>query len=307
MKTPWWFLHKTPIAFLLLPFAWIYYLISRSVFLCRKMFTYKSRRTIICVGGILAGGVGKTPVVRQIANFLDAPVVMRGYKKTAKTGNVGDEATMLANDGISVHVGDRKSNIILLNKQKDNTPIVMDDGFQNPLIHKDISILVFDEFLGVGNGFLLPAGPLREPMSHVANVDAIIVIKSEYKKKKFSVPANVPVFYAENKTVSPFKNNQSVVAFAGIDYPKKFFKMLTNVVAHRAYPDHYQYTDKDIEHLIKLAGEKKAKLITTEKDWVRLPKYAREKVQYAKLETKIDDAFFDWLKEKLNANAKKNS
>ena len=154
MKTPWWFLHKTPLSFLLLPVAFVYYGIGRVVYGWRKMFAYKSRRKIICIGGIFAGGVGKTPIVRIIANFLDAPVVMRGYKRTASTNNIGDEAAMLMSDGIAVHVGHRKSNILLLNRQKDNTPIVMDDGLQNPSIKKDISIYVFDEgkIIGLLNG-----------------------------------------------------------------------------------------------------------------------------------------------------------
>ena len=98
MKTPWWFLHKTPLAFLLVPVSWIYYLIGRVVYLFRKIGAYKSTRPIICIGNILAGGVGKTPIVRAAAKYFDAPVVMRGYKKSAKTGNVGDEATMLATE-----------------------------------------------------------------------------------------------------------------------------------------------------------------------------------------------------------------
>ena len=180
MKTPWWFLHKTPLAILLLPVSWVYYFVSHVVYSFRRFGAYKSRRGVICVGNILAGGVGKTPVVRAIATYLDAPVVMRGYKKSSKTGNIGDEASMLSRTGLIVHTGDRKSNIVLLDKQKNqHTPIVMDDGFQNPKIIKDISILVFDEGIGYGNGFLLPAGPLREPKSHVSRADAIIIIRSK--------------------------------------------------------------------------------------------------------------------------------
>ncbi len=302
MKTPWWFLHKTPLAFILVPLSWIYYLVSRTVYSVRKMFTYKSRRKIVCVGGLFAGGVGKTPVVRVIAKYLDAPVVMRGYKRTADTGNIGDEAEMLMRDGIAVHVGDRKSNIMLLNRQQgQNTPILMDDGLQNPSIKKDISVLVFDESLGFGNGFLLPAGPLREPARHASRADAVIIIKNSRKKKKFNLPVGIPIFFAENKTVMP--NGKRWVAFAGIGYPKKFFNSLSNVVARRAFGDHYQYSKQDIENLMKLADKKKAKLITTEKDWVRLPKDMREKIKFAKLETVIDHKFFDWLKEKLNANS----
>ena len=302
MKTPWWFLHKTLLAFLLLPVSWIYYIVSRLVYVWRCMFAYKSHRKIICVGGIFAGGVGKTPIVRVIANYLDAPVVMRGYRRTAYTGNIGDEAMMLMSDGISVHVGDRKSNIMLLNRQKDNTPIVMDDGLQNPGIKKDISIIVFDESLGFGNSFLLPAGPLREPKSHIKKADAIIVIKKDKVRKNFKLPDNIPVFYATNRNIIPYHKNKKVVAFAGIGYPKKFFNSLDNVVAQRSFSDHYQYTDEDILNLQKLSKKKNADLVTTEKDWVRLPDSVKNDIKCIKLETVIEEKFFDWLKEKLNAN-----
>ncbi|MBP3340682.1 MAG: tetraacyldisaccharide 4'-kinase [Alphaproteobacteria bacterium] len=299
MKTPWWFLSKNPFAILLVPISWVYYLVGRMVFLGRSMWSIKSRRKIICVGNILAGGVGKTPVVRAIANRYGAPVVMRGYKKSDQTGNVGDEAMMLARSGLAVHVGSRKSNILLLNKQDDNTPIVMDDGLQNPTIKKDVSIVVFDEGLGYGNGFMLPAGPLRVPKRMAKKADAIIVIKSKKPKKKFKLPDGVPVFYAKNQTVSPYDESEKLVAFAGIGYPKKFFGALKNVVARRAFADHYQYTSEDLEKLFALAVKKKARLITTEKDWVRLPVHVRDQIKYARLDTVIDNAFYDWLKEKL--------
>jgi len=300
MKTPGWFLRKGPTAFLLMPISWVYYAIGRIVYWVRTWRPIKSRRPVICVGNILAGGVGKTPVVRAIANYFGAPVVMRGYKKSDKTGNVGDEATMLARTGLAVHVGDRKSNIVLLNKQlKETGPIVMDDGLQNPTIKKDVSILVFDQSLGYCNGFLLPAGPLRVPKKAAAKADAIIVIKNKNPKKDFVLPTNIPVFYAKNQTVSPYDEDEKLVAFAGIGYPKKFFNSLHNVVARRAFADHYEYTNEDLEKLFLLADKKGAKLITTEKDWVRLPVEIRDKIKYARLDTVIDNAFYDWLKEKI--------
>jgi len=300
MKTPWWFMHKTPIAIVLLPVSWLYYLASRIVYFFRNFGVYQSRRGVICVGNILAGGVGKTPIVRAIATYLDSPVVMRGYKKSAKTGNIGDEASMLSRAGLIVHTGDRKSNVVLLDKQKkETTPIVMDDGFQNPKIKKDVSILVFDDGIGYGNGFLLPAGPLREPKKHAARADAIIIIKSKNPRKNFAVPAGVPVFYAQTQTISPYDENEKLVAFSGIGYPRKFFNCLSNVVAKRAFADHYQYTDEDIEKLMALANKKGAKLITTEKDWVRLPENVRDNVKYARLDVNIDNLFWDWLRGKI--------
>ena len=300
MKTPWWFMHKTPIAIVLLPVSWLYYLASRIVYFFRNFGVYQSRRGVICVGNILAGGVGKTPIVRAIATYLDSPVVMRGYEKSAKTGNIGDEASMLSRAGLIVHTGDRKSNVVLLDKQKkETTPIVMDDGFQNPKIKKDVSILVFDDGIGYGNGFLLPAGPLREPKKHAARADAIIIIKSKNPRKNFAVPAGVPVFYAQTQTISPYDENEKLVAFSGIGYPRKFFNCLSNVVAKRAFADHYQYTDEDIEKLMALANKKGAKLITTEKDWVRLPENVRDNVKYARLDVNIDNLFWDWLRGKI--------
>ncbi len=303
MKTPWWFLHKTPLALILMPVSWIYYVISRIVFHVRRARVYKPRRPVVCIGNIFAGGVGKTPVVRAVATYFDAPVVMRGYKQTAETGNAGDEATMLSRDGLQVHTGNRKSNVMLLDKQTDdNTPIIMDDGFQNPTVEKTLSVLVFDEGLGFGNGLLLPAGPLREPKFAVRRADAIVVIRNARPKRNFSLPTHIPVFYAHNQTVSPYDENTPLVAFAGIGYPKKFFAALPNVVATRSFPDHWQYTADDIQKLIALAAKKNAKLITTEKDWVRLPVELRDDIKYACLVTTIDTTFFDWLKGKVENN-----
>ena len=305
MKTPYWFLHHDALALALLPFSFFYYLANKAVMKMRARKPLQSRRKIICVGNIMAGGVGKTPIVRQIAEFLDAPVVMRGYKKTIKTGNIGDEAIMLSRYGLNVHTGDRKSNIILLNKQKSNTPIVMDDGFQNLSIKKDISIVVIDATMGFGNGFLLPAGPLREGCSGLDRADAIIVIQPYDKNEKIKdlkLPTNIPVFYAENTTISPYDEDEKLVAFAGIGYPKKFFCRLKNVVYKKSFADHYQYTENDIKSLMDLADKYNAKLITTEKDWVRLPENFQDKIKYAKLETKLEKTFFQWLEDKLNGN-----
>ena len=308
MKTPNWFLKKDFISCALWPLSMVYYVFSSLVFNVRKHYQYKSQRPIICFGNILAGGVGKTPIVRNVAKFFDAPVVMRGYKKSKDTAFIGDEAKMLSNDGILVHVGNRKSNLVLLNKQKAKTPIIMDDGFQNSSIKKDISVLVFDQSIGFGNGFILPAGPLREPKSAMKRADAIIVIKRDTTAPNFSLPVGTPVFYAENQEICPFDEDTPVVAFAGIGYPDKFFKNVpVNIVEKYAFPDHYQYKASDIKDLIEAAKARNAKLLTTEKDWVRLPKWAQKQIQFSKLNTQIEDSFYDWLKERINDHYNKKS
>ena len=301
MKTPNWFLKRNIVSFALWPLSLFYRFGSKTVFNIRKKHAYISRRPIVCFGNILAGGVGKTPIVRNIAKYFDAPVVMRGYKTSKETNYIGDEAKMLSSDGILVHVGNRKSNLILLNKQKSKTPIIMDDGFQNSSIKKDISVLVFDESIGFGNGFLLPAGPLREPKSAIRKADAIIVIKNKDVAPDFALPTNIPMFYAHNQTICPYDKNANILAFAGIGYPNKFFNAIdANVVGTVAFPDHYQYKDDDIKDLIETAKDNNAKLLTTEKDWVRLPDWAKKEIKFAKLNTEIDGNFYDWLKNKIN-------
>ncbi len=301
MKTPRWFLKRNLVSYALWPFSGFYYIASRFVFWMRARHEFSSRRPIICFGNILSGGVGKTPIVRQVARFFDSPVVMRGYKKTKDTDNIGDEAKMLAADGLLVHVGDRKSNIVLLNKQKSKTPIVMDDGFQNSSIKKDISVLVFDESIGFGNGFLLPAGPLREKPLAIRRADAIIVIKRKKIARNFSLPTSIPIFYATNSEFCPYDEKTPVVAFAGIGYPNKFFENIpANVVKKISFPDHYQYNDEDIKSLIKTADEMGAKLLTTEKDWVRLPNWAQKQIKFSALNTEIEGGFYDWLKERIH-------
>ena len=177
----------------------------------------------------------------------------------------------------------------------------MDDGFQNSSIKKDISVLVFDESIGFGNGFLLPAGPLREPVSAISRADAIIVIKRKNVVKNFNLPTNIPIFNAYNQEICPYGKNESVVVFAGIGYPDKFFNAVpANVVEKISFPDHYQYTDNDIKNLIKIADEKNAKLLTTEKDWVRLPDWAKHQVRFSQLKTEIENGFYDWIKGKVD-------
>lgn len=299
LVTPSWFLKKSECAYLLLPLSIVYYFVSKFVYFIRLFGQKKSKRPVICIGNIFAGGVGKTPIVMEVAQRLGGPVVMRGYKRDKKSDDIGDEAKMMKKAGIKVYVGNRKDNVTALNKQKDKSPIVMDDGFQNPTVKKDISILVFDEGIGFGNGFVLPAGPLREPKFAIKRADAVIVIKGKKRNPNFKIPYDVPVFYAANQTTMP-RNTGRVIAFAGIGYPQKFFDALEPLaVETRAFPDHHKYTKADLNQLFLLAKREQADLITTEKDWVKLPKDLQKKIKVAKLETFIEPNFWTWLNNKL--------
>ncbi|MDR0967316.1 MAG: tetraacyldisaccharide 4'-kinase [Rickettsiales bacterium] len=294
MKTPNWFIKKNFIAIILLPLSLLYFFISKLVFIFWSFWQKSSKTPVICVGGLLAGGVGKTPIVLQIAKKLKSPVIMRGYMG-------GDEAKMLSEKGVKVFTGNRKNNINFINKNIKAHTIIMDDGFSNPTIKKDISVLVFDGKIFNGNGFLLPAGPMREPLCAILRSDAIIIIGKNNKIKEKLKKYKKPIFFAENKNIFPKKLKKNIIAFAGIGYPSKFFNNLNiKPIKTISFPDHYQYKEQDIKNLLNLAKKNNADLITTEKDFVRLPNYAQKKIKVVKLETIIEEKFWKFIKEKLN-------
>lgn len=293
MKTPNWFLKKDIIALSLLPLSILYFIVSQFVFIFRHFWQKDSKIPVICVGGLLAGGVGKTPIVQEIAKKINTAIVMRGYRG-------GDEAKMLKRSGLSVITGSNRIQSIKKAKKSGFKLVVMDDGFQNPTIKKDVSILVFNSEIGIGNGFVLPAGPLREPLYTINRADAIIITgkNPSILKRKFE-KYNKPIFFAKNKTIIP-KEVRKFIAFAGIGYPQKFFNSLSiSPIKTFSFPDHYNYTNNDVKKLLLLAEKNKAKLLTTEKDWVRLSSNVRKQIYFAQLETIISPEFYFWLEQKL--------
>jgi len=317
MKTPNWFLNKNIIAWVLWPLSIVYNLASKTVYTIRLFRQKTSKRPVICVGGLLAGGVGKTPIVREVAKRLEAPVVTRGWGR-ASAGNwglvkpndsptdVGDEAKMLATAGLEVYVGNRWENINTINNYPvpyTLRPIVIDDGFQNPSIKKDISILVFDGKIGVGNGFVLPAGPLREPLWFgIARADAVIIIDETAATnvvKSYSRMLKKPVFLAKKEITNPDLFGK-VVAFAGIGYPEKFFDSVAGLPKVRvidtvSFPDHYVYQKQDFVNLFRLARKYEAELVCTEKDWVKFPENIKKKIKYMPMTVNIQPEFWKWL------------
>ncbi|MDR2412805.1 MAG: tetraacyldisaccharide 4'-kinase [Rickettsiales bacterium] len=317
MKTPGWFLKRNFVAYLLLPLSVAYYIGGKLVYNYRRFFQKSSKIPVICIGNIMSGGVGKTPIVREIAKFLpNSAVIMRGYKgkkagkveKNDNVADVGDEAKMLAESGLSVFVGPNRQKSIKMVEKAGFSYVIMDDGFQNPTIRKDVSILVFDGGIGVGNGFLLPAGPLREPVKSGMNrADAILIINSKIKKaaSHYKICRSqykiVPVYHASTKPVyTGIKGD--VFAFAGIGYNRKFFDMVENmagitVIGKKGFPDHYQYSQSDLRRII---GEsKEAEILTTEKDWVRLPGEYKKKIKFIPQKTVLEKSFWQWLERKL--------
>jgi tetraacyldisaccharide 4'-kinase len=256
---------------------------------------YRSRLPVICIGNFTAGGGGKTPTAIAVAEVLkeagERPCFLtRGYggktqgpvlaAKGQSAAEIGDETLLLFAHAPTVVSADRAAGARLI-EGTDATVIIMDDGFQNPQLVKDFSLIVVDSNVGLGNGLVMPAGPLRAPLDkQMPRADALLLIgdggRAAPLAKSFEA-ANKPVLKARMapRGDARWLGVLPVIGFAGIARPEKFFATLRNngarLIDQRAYPDHYRYSERQARSLLKEAKDYNAMLVTTEKDWVRLP------------------------------------
>lgn len=262
---------------------------------------YRSRLPVVCIGNPTAGGAGKTPAAMAIAELLkeqgQQPVFLtRGYGGIERgprlvdsirdtAAQVGDEPLLLAEVAPAIVSADRAEGARFA-EALDGTVIVMDDGFHNPSLVKDLSILVVDGMLGIGNGQIIPAGPLRASLSfQLARAQALIVVGAGGGEQEIAARAlarSVPVLRAQlvPKGETQWLQATPLFAFAGIAHPEKFFRMLerqgATLAGQAAFPDHHRFTAADARKLLALAAEAGAELVTTEKDRVRLAGSERE-------------------------------
>jgi len=268
---------------------------------------FRPKARVICVGNLTAGGSGKTPLAIALGQILAGHgrrvvFLTRGYGgrnagplkievDTHTAGEVGDEPLLLASVATTVVARDRAKGAALADELNAEI-IVMDDGFQNFSIEKDLSLVVVDAETGFGNGRLIPAGPLREnPSTGLARADAVVFMNGE---------ADIPEFDGETLRARielagcPSLQGKKLFAFAGIGRPEKFFgslrEMGASVVGRHSFPDHHNFSADDIERLKTRADALNAFLVTTEKDFVRLDAEAREGVFPVPVRAVLDDA-----------------
>ena len=249
---------------------------------------------IICVGNIFIGGTGKTPLSIYIYNLLKnkkfKPAIVRKYYPSH-----ADEINFTKSK-VRQFFSDRKrlesiSKAII----KKNNVIIMDDGMQDVSVNKDLSIMCFNSKDLIGNGFLLPAGPLREQLKKV-NSCRIAVINGKrnilFENKLKSISDSIEIFQSkyEIKNLKRLKGKK-ILAFAGIGNPNNFFKLLKEhglkIKQEISFPDHYNYKKSEVKNLMLLAKEKGLKLITTEKDYFRIKQLGFKKIDYVSVNLKI--------------------
>jgi tetraacyldisaccharide 4'-kinase len=268
---------------------------------------------VLCVGNYHVGGAGKTPMVLALTKMLrdlgETPVVLsRGYGGRLRgpikvdperhaAADVGDEPLMLARTVSVVVARDRIGGVALARSQGASV-ILMDDGFQNPAIAKDASLIVIDSDRGLGNGRVFPAGPLRAPLPpQLERTDALIVVGDGTAAKTVAAaiaargkPVLSAHLRADDASLAPLRGKR-VLAFAGIGDPIRFFRTLRangiEVIRERAFADHHPFSKSEIETLITEAKRDALTLVTTEKDLARLrsgegvPCWAKDIVPFA--------------------------
>lgn len=270
---------------------------------------YRSRLKVVCVGNLTMGGTGKTPVAIAIGEALTglsaAPVFLtRGYGGRERgplvvdlghhsARDVGDEPLLLARASQTIVSADRAIAAQRAEETGANI-IVMDDGFQNPSLAKDLSFIVVDAGIGFGNERVFPAGPLREPLDYgLARADAIIMLGpggTPVQLTKFSGPVLWASFVPDTAALEKIRGRR-IAAFAGIGRPAKFFETLERAGAALAlaqsFPDHHPFSDHDVAQ-IRLKA-KDLPIITTEKDFVRMSPTQRTGIEPFPVRVAFDD------------------
>ena len=263
----------------------------------------------ICIGNIYVGGTGKTPTaikINQILNNLEYQTVFikKSYIESL------DEEILLKKYGNVLSDSKRVRSLEEANKNYDIA--IFDDGLQDASINYDLKFVCFNNEVLVGNGMLLPSGPLREKIDSLKKYDAVFLngniknldnIKLQIKKQNDSIKIFECTYELVNLEL--LNKNDKYIAFAGIGIPANFYNTLKNngfnIVKFLEYPDHYVYSDKNMEEIIDIATSLNAKIITTEKDYLRLEKYNskyKKNIEFIKMNLKIknESLLIDYLK-----------
>ena len=263
----------------------------------KKIFIkkYQFSIPIICVGNIYLGGTGKTPLCIELFSILKSlnknPAFIRKKYKSLQ-----DEINLLKQIGSTYESGKRIDAINDAIQNKADV-VILDDGFQDFSINKNLSIVCFNEKQWVGNGLQIPSGPLREKLSALKRANCVIINGEKnigIENRIFDKNKEIKIFYTKYKpqNIDEFKNKK-IIAFAGIGNPVNFFNLLKNnsidVLKEISFPDHYNYLNKELEDLINNAKENHNILLTTEKDYLRINDRYRENISYLKIRVDIEN------------------
>ena len=298
LKKPDFWDYKQPnfLSYILLPLTLP--IIINNFFISLKKNSNNQNIKKIGIGNIYIGGTAKTPLSIKINQILKNLNLKTGIIKKFYKNQV-DEQKLLSNKA-QLYCFDKRR--VALDKAiKDNLEIVIfDDGLQDSSINYDLSFVCFNSAKWIGNGFLIPAGPLREKIESISKYDAIFLNGNEEDTsdlklliKKYN--KNIKIFetYYKPININKFNDKNKYVIFSGIGNPESFKKTLTknnfNIIKEIKFPDHYRYTQKDIDKIKLQAINLNAKILTTEKDFVKLNDNAANGIEFLEIELVIKE------------------
>ena len=307
-KPKFWDKQNTFLSIILSPLSKVFLLI---IFI-KKKFTKLQRFNlpIVCVGNIYIGGTGKTPISIFLANEISKmgkkTIILRKYYKSHY-----DEYNLIKNNFKNLSVNkDRVTG--LREAEKANYDLaILDDGFQDYRIKKNLNIICFHQNQLIGNGLVLPSGPLRDNLNSLRDADIIIINGStnkNFEEKILSINKKLEIFYSSYKLINANKFlNKKLLVVAGIGNPENFFQLLEennlNIKKKLTFPDHYVFKKSEIEKILNEAKSKNYSVIMTEKDYFKIKDYNLKGVNYLKISLEISN-FKKLIKKIIDINDK---
>ena len=256
---------------------------------------YESPIPIICVGNIYLGGTGKTPLCIEIFSILKNLNMKPAFIRK-QYAHFQDEANLQESIG-PIYQSKQRIEAILEAAKNNINVAILDDGFQDFSIKKNLSIICFNEKQWIGNGLTIPSGPLRTDLSALKKADCVIINgkkNNNIENRILGENEKIKIFYCNYKpqNVDQFKNKK-IIAFAGIGNPENFFDLLIenklNIIETVKFPDHHKYSEKELENLLNKIKDNNSILLTTEKDHVRISEKNKKKIKCLKINVEIEN------------------
>ena len=292
LKPKFWEKKNNLISFLLLPISFFLQILSK----IKKKLTFENsfKIPVICVGNIYLGGTGKTPLCILIVNELkkhnkNPAIIKKFYSKHI------DEHNLINNRLSCLFLDAKRSRAINKAEKKQHDVAILDDGFQDCSIKKNLNILCFNSNQLIGNGMTLPSGPLRENMNALKKTQIVLINgnkDNEFEKKILSISNKVKIFYSiyVPTNIEELKS-EKLFAFAGIGNPNNFFKLLTDnklkIQKKLEFPDHYKFSKSEIQRMNEYCIKNNLRLVTTEKDYFRIKDFGFKNIKFLKVKLEI--------------------
>ena len=298
LKKPKFWDYKKPniYAFILLPITLLIDLVNKIIKKISKSKSKKLNIKTICIGNFYIGGTGKTSLSIKINDILKKKKIKSCFVKKNYPDQV-DEQRLLNKNG-KLFLSHKRLEALNKANQEDYEIAIFDDGLQDKSINYDLKIVCFNTINWIGNGMTMPSGPLRESINNLKNYDHVFLNGNlenidEIKKQILKINPIINIYLGRYEPVNlfEFNKNDKYIVFSGIGNHQTFISMLKNyglnIIYDFEFPDHYHYTKKDIDNILKSAEKSNCKIITTEKDFLRMNNINHKEIKCLKSELKI--------------------